>query len=67
VLMGAAAYGAQVWLATVLPGAGWYSRMLRVFAAIGIGIVVLLLSARLLGIAELREAMNRVVRRVVRR
>jgi putative peptidoglycan lipid II flippase len=66
-LMGAAAYASVDWLTAVLPGAQWYLRMLRVFTSIGVGVVVLLLSARLLGIAELREAMNRVGRRIVRR
>jgi putative peptidoglycan lipid II flippase len=66
-LMGAAAYATAAWLASVLPGAAWYVRMVRVFTAIGAGVLVLLVSARLLRIEELREAMNRVIRRVVRR
>ena len=67
VLMGAAAYYAAAWLVGVLPGEAWYVRMVRVFAAIGAGVAVLLVAARLLGIRELSQAINRVLRRVVRR
>jgi putative peptidoglycan lipid II flippase len=66
-MMGAAAYAAEDWLSTALPGGHWYLRSIRVFTAIGVGVLVLLMSARLLGIAELKEAMNRVFRRIVRR
>jgi putative peptidoglycan lipid II flippase len=67
VLMGAAAYFVAVWLYGVLPGNGWYVRGIRVFTAIGVGVNVLLVSARLLGIEELSQAINRVVRRFARR
>jgi putative peptidoglycan lipid II flippase len=66
-VMGAAAYYTEAWLRDLLPGSAWYWRGIRVFSAIGAGVVVLIASARLLGVAELKEAMNRVVRRVVRR
>jgi putative peptidoglycan lipid II flippase len=66
-VMGAAAFYAEAWLRDLLPGSAWYWRGIRVFSAIGAGVVVLIVSARLLGVAELKEAMNRVVRRVVRR
>ena len=66
-VMGAAAYFSEDWLRLQLPGSEWYWRAIRVFSSIGVGVVVLLISARLLGLAELKEAMNRVVRRVARR
>ena len=66
-LMGTAAYAAAGWLAVVVPGGGWYARMARVFTAIAAGVVVLLISARLLRITELRDAMNRIANRAVRR
>jgi putative peptidoglycan lipid II flippase len=62
-LMGAAAYVASVWLAEAVPGPGELVKLLRVSAAIGAGIAVLLLSARLLRIEELDEAVARVLRR----
>ena len=67
IVMGAAAYFSEDWLRLQLPGGEWYWRAIRVFSSIGVGVVVLLISARLLGLAELKEAMNRVVRRVARR
>jgi putative peptidoglycan lipid II flippase len=66
-LMGVAAFFSAAWLTPALPGDDWYVRMLRVFIAIGTGLVVLLASARVLGIDDLRLAINRVLRRVVRR
>jgi putative peptidoglycan lipid II flippase len=66
-LMGAAAYFTSAWLEILLPGAQWYARMIRVFTAIAAGVLVLLIAAHTIGIDELREALNRVVRRIVRR
>jgi putative peptidoglycan lipid II flippase len=66
-LMGAAAHYTEAWFAGVLPGDAWYVRAVRVSGAIGVGIAVLLASARLLGVAELSVAINRVVRRIARR
>jgi putative peptidoglycan lipid II flippase len=66
-LMGLCAYLAADWLATVLPGRALHWRAARVFGSIAVGVLVLVASARLLRIAEFREAMNRVLRRLVRR
>jgi len=66
-VMGAAALLTSYWLQSVLPGEQWYIRMAQVFGAIGAGIVVLLGSAKVLGISELMTALDRVRRRVVRR
>jgi putative peptidoglycan lipid II flippase len=66
-VMGLAALYMSQWLESVLPGEQWYVRMTQVFGAIAAGILVLLGSARILGISELMTALDRVVRRVVRR
>jgi len=66
-LMGVAAHFAAGWLASVMPGQEWHWKMIRVCGAIVTGVLVLIGSARLLRIAEFNEAMNRVVRRLVRR
>ena len=66
-LMGATAHYAVEWLQVVLPGHAWYVRAVRVFGAIAPAILVLLGSAHLLAISELRDAMDRVLRRFVRR
>ena len=67
ILMGAAAYFTSEWLRTVLPGGQWYVRAVRVFGAIAPAVLVLLAAARALGISELRDAMDRVFRRLSRR
>jgi putative peptidoglycan lipid II flippase len=67
ILMGGAASLTADWTAGVLPGDAWYTRLVRVFTAISAGVFVLIGSARLLGLAELTDAMNRVRRRLVRR
>ena len=67
VVMGAAAFFTSQWLQSTIPGEQWYMRMAQVFGAIGAGLVVLLGAARILGIAELMTALDRVLRRVVRR
>jgi putative peptidoglycan lipid II flippase len=64
-LMGAAAYGASQWLAGAFPGRGELVKLLRVSASIGAGVLVLLVSARLLRIAEFDEALSRVLRRLL--
>jgi putative peptidoglycan lipid II flippase len=64
-LMGVAAYGASAWLAEALPGRGEIVKLLRVSASIGAGVLVLLLSARMLRIAEFDEALSRVLRRLL--
>jgi putative peptidoglycan lipid II flippase len=66
-VMGVAAWLTAGWLRTALPGVEWHAKMIRVFASIAAGVLVLLISARLLRIAEFNEAMNRTLRRVTRR
>jgi putative peptidoglycan lipid II flippase len=63
-LMGAAAYGASQWLLEAVPGRGELVKLLRVGASIGAGVFVLLVSARLLRIAEFDDALTRVIRRL---
>jgi putative peptidoglycan lipid II flippase len=66
-LMGATAHYAIEWLQILLPGRSWYIRAVRVVGAIAPAILVLIESARLLGISELKDAMDRVLRRLARR
>jgi putative peptidoglycan lipid II flippase len=63
-VMAAAAYGASEWLATALPGPGEVLKAVRVFAAIGAGVLTLMAAARVLRIAEFDEALGRVLRRL---
>jgi putative peptidoglycan lipid II flippase len=67
VVMGAASYGAILWLAQAVPSAEWYWRAVRVSLAIGAGLIVLAVSARAFGISEFNDASDRVIRRLVRR
>jgi putative peptidoglycan lipid II flippase len=64
VLMGAAAYAASQWLPGVVSGPGELAKLLRVSVSIGAGVLVLLVSARLLRIAEFDDAVARVIRRM---
>lgn len=66
-LMAAAARAIDTWLFTAWPGHGSLIRMVRLVGAIGGGIGVLVISARLLRIEEFDEALSRVFRRLVRR
>jgi putative peptidoglycan lipid II flippase len=66
-VMAVAAYAASQWLIAALPGAAWYLRSIQVFGAIGAGVVALVAAARLLGVTELKTAMDRVMNRIVRR
>ena len=56
--MGAASFYAAQWLAGALPSPEWYWRAVRVFGAIGAGVLVLMASARLLAIAEFNDAVS---------
>lgn len=67
ILMGAASYFAAQWLIEVQPSREWYWRAVRVSAAIGAGVLVLMGSARVLAIAEFNDALASVTRRLVRR
>jgi putative peptidoglycan lipid II flippase len=62
--MGLAARFASGWLTQVVAGSGTIVRALRVTISIGIGVFVLVASARLLRIAEFDEAFSRVLRRL---
>jgi putative peptidoglycan lipid II flippase len=61
-LMGAAAHLASRGLALLPPG-GEAGKLVQVFGAIGLALVVLALSARLLRIEEFEEATGRFLRR----
>jgi peptidoglycan biosynthesis protein MviN/MurJ (putative lipid II flippase) len=65
-LMGCAAWYTVAWLGALLPGSAFILRLARVSAAIGVGIGVLLASARVLQIEGFEEARRRVLRRLGR-
>jgi len=62
--MGAGGYYSHAWLASALPGRGLFQQLVQVFGAIGVAVVVLGASARILRIAEFDEALRRVMRRL---
>ena len=62
-LMGAAALGVHAWLLEIWPGDALTSRLGRVAAGIGGGLVVLAAAARLLRIREWDQAVQRVIAR----
>jgi putative peptidoglycan lipid II flippase len=64
--MGAAAYYTELWLRTAWPGGAIGLRALRVFGAIGVGLVVLSASAWLLRLREFEDARGMVLRRFKR-
>jgi hypothetical protein len=64
--MGAAAFYVHVWLVSVLPGNAEIIRIVRVFGAIGVALVVLAASARLLRIDEFTAVTARVMNRIRR-
>jgi putative peptidoglycan lipid II flippase len=64
ILMAVAARAAWSWLEGALPGGGELLRILRVFLAIGAGLLVLSATARLLRVEEFEEASRRLLRRV---
>ena len=66
-VMGAAAYYSLAWLSVVLPGVGELERIVRLFGAIAIALLVLAASARLLRIEEFTIAASRVMGRLSRR
>jgi putative peptidoglycan lipid II flippase len=63
--MGVAAHGTIVLAEAALPGTSVFIKAVRVFAAIGAGVAVLVAVARVLRIEEFGEAMRRVLRRVM--
>ena len=67
VVMGIVAHFFSVWITDAVPGPQWYWRALRVSGAIAASVLALMVSARLLAIAEFNDAMARVTSRLVRR
>jgi putative peptidoglycan lipid II flippase len=63
IVMGLAAWSTSAWLTRAIPGDALLWKAVRVTAAIGSGVIVLIVSARLLRIAEFEEALKRVLRR----
>jgi putative peptidoglycan lipid II flippase len=63
-VMGAAVHCASAWMQTVFPGRELHSKLLQVFGAISIGVLVLALMAKILRISEFNEALSRVSRRL---
>jgi putative peptidoglycan lipid II flippase len=66
-VMGLAAYFTASWLTVAMPGGAFTLKAIRVFSAIGVGVLVLVGVARLLRIEELNGAIRSVTRRVGRR
>jgi putative peptidoglycan lipid II flippase len=66
IVMGVAAHYTGRWLSDVLPGRALVLQAVRVFTAIGVGVLVLLGTARLLRIEELNDAIANVARRLGR-
>ena len=66
-VMGVVAWLTEAWLRIAVPGVEWHAKIIRVGASIAAGVLVLMISARLLRIAEFNEAMSRTLRRVTRR
>jgi len=65
-VMGAAAYYAHDWLRSTIPGDTLVIRMVQVFAAIGIGLIVFAAAAFALRVHEVGAAFQRVLGRVRR-
>jgi putative peptidoglycan lipid II flippase len=63
IVMGLAAWSTSAWLTRAIPDDALLWKAVRVTAAIGSGVIVLIVSARLLRIAEFEEALKRVLRR----
>src|SRR5262249_24952540 len=66
IVMGVAAHYTGRWLTGVLPGHALALQAVRVFTAIGVGVLVLLATARLLAIEELNDAIANVAKRLGR-
>ena len=64
-VMGAAAALVAARLESAMPGPGELERALRVAIAIGVGVLALIVSARLLRIEEFTDAIGRIVRRLL--
>ena len=64
VIMAIAARAMWHWLNAVLPGGGELLRIIRVFASIGVGLVLLAASAKLFRVEEFDEVWGRLFRRI---
>ena len=64
IVMGAAAHLTNTWMGSYVPPVGFIWRATQLAAAIGVGVVVLAASARILRLAEFDEAFARVLRRL---
>jgi putative peptidoglycan lipid II flippase len=62
-VMGATAYVAAQWLTALTPGGGELAKGIRVFGAIGLALVALAVSAKLLRIDEFNAVAARVLKR----
>jgi len=64
-VMGVVAFATEGWLHGLLPGAGLAAKAVRVFGAIGAGVLVLVACARAFRIEEFDEAVRRMASRFV--
>jgi putative peptidoglycan lipid II flippase len=64
IVMGAAAHLTNTWMGSHVPPVGFIWRATQLAAAIGVGVIVLAASARILRLAEFDEAFGRVLRRL---
>jgi putative peptidoglycan lipid II flippase len=64
IVMGLAAWSTSVWLTRAIPDDALLWKAVRVTGAIAAGVATLVISARLLRIAEFEEALRRVLRRL---
>ena len=66
VVMGAAVWQANLWFTAIWTGTGRWTQLLIVASDIGVGLAVLDTTARLLGLAEFRQARNQLLARLTR-
>jgi putative peptidoglycan lipid II flippase len=66
-IMGAAVWYSARWFPSILPFDGFWERLITVFTSIAIGIIVLVVSARVLRLEELERAIKRVTARFGRK
>jgi len=66
VVMGAAVWQANLWFTAIWTGTGRWTQLLIVASDIGVGLAVLDITARLLGLAEFRQAWNQLLARLTR-
>jgi len=64
ILMAVAARATSDWMSVIVPGAGELLRIVRVLAAIAVGVLVLAASAKLLRVEEFDEVWRRLLVRI---